>query len=102
MKVLALLIALASFQVSAAPTGAQECADTLTAMTKLTYTYIDLIKSCKQLEDSNQTSSRSYEGYRRIARGVEKTHQQAVDLCYRVCEDTFFCEGGELSNACSK
>ncbi len=96
-----LLLALTLFSLNSFATT-EQCTETLTNMTKLTYTYIDLIKSCKDLETQGQTAGRSYEGYRRIARGVEATQQGARDLCYRVCDDTFFCEGGELTGACSK
>ena len=97
----ALIVALALMSTTTFATT-EECTSTLNSMTALTYTYIDVLKGCKALEAKGETGTRSYEGYRRIARGAEATHQKAVDLCYRVCDDTFFCEGEGLSGACLK
>lgn len=99
MKTLTIILSLISLNAFASN---KECTDTLNLMTKLTYDYIEVMKGCKTLETTNDSSGRAYEGYRRIARKTEEIHQQVQDLCHRVCDDTFFCEGGKLSGACSK
>lgn len=84
---------------SCAYADTQECTRVLNVMTDLTNNYIDVLKSCRQLEQSGDTGSRHYEGYRRIARDAERLHSQAAAQCRLVCDDTFFCDG-ELSGAC--
>jgi hypothetical protein len=99
MKALILALSLMSFNSFA---STKECTQVLESMTKLTRMYIDLIKDCRALEIQGNTGGRTYEGYRRVSRGVESSIQNARDLCYRFCDDTFFCEGGELEGACTK
>lgn len=78
-----------------------KCTSTLNAMTQLTLSYTQVLKSCSDLELKGETNGRFYEGYRRIARDLERVHNQAALHCAQTCEDKFFCEG-ELSGACEK
>ena len=93
-----LVLSLMSFNAFA---DTVQCTSILNSMTDLTNSYITVLKSCRELENQGETSSRFYEGYRRIARSVETTHSKATAECYNVCDDTSFCEG-ELSGACLK
>lgn len=87
--------------INIASADTEQCTKILNVMTDLTYNYADALKACRQIEKNGENSSRQYEGYRRVARDTEKTYAKAQNVCYQVCDDTFFCEEG-LSGACLK
>jgi hypothetical protein len=101
MKALIILSALFISLSQAALADTRQCTEVLNVLTQNIENYTQVFSGCLKLEKEGETNSRSYEGYRRIARKTEENYAKAQSLCYEVCADTFFCEG-EVSGACAK
>lgn len=102
MRFVFIVLLFYSFSAHADAERIRQCSSVLKVMTDLIITYKDTLTSCRSLEDSGQVNSRAYEGYKRIARNTESVYERATNLCFEVCDDTFFCEGAGVSGACQR
>ncbi len=79
-----------------------ECTALLQAMASLTNSYVEVLKTCYKLEQSNQVQSPLYRTEATIARQIESTFANAAFSCNQYCEDASICNLSTPEGICLK